>query len=255
MSIIAKTINWTYQDTTRPIHFVWNDDYNINTIHFWCMILYTFKDLIPNYQEYATYAIMPHIDYEEGTEKTLVLPQLYSNFKVETLGHGTIDIQFKTKHHCESSTMIYDIRAEIQKATGFHPDLQQICNSEGEDIVEVLKNGTLENNSTLYVVFNSYEGMALEAGHTLLDYRSKLKIGKLIRMRVLDIIGDYRIVKFSETYDEIEKRTPKFITIDGERTKIKNNWVGEFTQDGLGGRLVMSDDRIDLSKTYALDYW
>jgi hypothetical protein len=151
--------------------------------------------------------------------------------------------------------MIYDIRNEIQKATGYHPDLQEICNSEGEDIEEVLKNGTLENNSTLYAVFNSWEGMVLQEGYTILDYKSKLKIGRLIRMCVLDIIGDYKIVKFSETYDEIEKRTPKFITIDGERTKIKNNWVGEYTENGIGGRLVMADDRIDLSKTYGIYAW
>ena len=99
MTIQERTINVTYKDTTRAISFVYNDDYSkLCQFQVSARVLYTFKDLIPDYQKYSEMT-MP-FDIYKNTEVAFELPALEFNFTIITIGHGTIEVKINNEHCC-----------------------------------------------------------------------------------------------------------------------------------------------------------
>lgn len=253
MTIQAKTLNITYEDTTRPITFVYNDEYNKiahNTIV--AQTLYTFKDLIPDYQQYADMTISFNIF--QHTEGTLILPPLEFKFTIETLGHGIIEITLDNSL-CKTQVFVNRIKQAIEKEIGMPIECTEFCNKDGEPITSHY----LEYNnytSTLFAVFTEYKDIVLQEGYDIIEYKSVFKEGRMMKAHLCNKIGNYRIVKFSAEIETIVKRTPKTIVVE----YYENTTRRKINQSCIFGEaiilncydIVMHDDRIQYGKEYAI---
>ena len=254
MTIQAKTLNITYEDTTRPITFVENDVGILCRYQIIALTLYTFKDLIPDYQRY--YMMTPSFNIREDKEAQLILPPLQFKLSVETLGHGTLDIVIDNPQ-CYRGWWGTDIKKEIQKQIGIPTECIQVCNSEG---IEVSHNIYNEYNSNpLFAIFNDYKDQVLEQGYDIIEFKSVFKEGRMMRVKYLKTIGNYKIVKFTAEMYSITKRTPKMIVLDEEgyrrnsKKKIAiSSKYGEYIRDCFSGELVAWDERIQYGKEYAI---
>lgn len=252
MTIKAYTLNITYGDTTRPITFVETDNGILDKCQIVALTLYTFKDLIPDYQRY--YMMNPPFNIRNDKEAQLILPPLEFKFSVETLGHGTLDIVINNEG-CSRGWWGRSILTEIQKQIGIPIECIQVCNSEG---IEVSHSIYVEYNSNpLFAIFNDYKDQVLEKGYEIIEYNSVLKEGRLMNAKIVKSIGNYRIVKFTADVFSVDKRTPKTIILDDAfdeeitRKKIYNYVLGEYV-DKYGRYLVAWDERIQYGKEYAI---
>ena len=255
MTIKAYTLNITYEDTTRPITFVENDVGMLCRYQIVALTLYTFKDLIPDYQRY--YMMTLSFNIREDKEAQLILPSLEFKFSVETLGHGTLDIVIDNPQ-CHRGWWGSDIKKEIQKQIGIPIECIKVCNSEG---IEVSHNIYVEYNSNqLFAIFNDYKDQVLEKGYEIIEYKSVFKEGRMMRVKCIKTIGNYKIVKFTAEMYSIVKRTPKMIVLDNDRHNQRNvkkkiaicSKVGEYIRDCFSGQLVAWDETIQYDKEYAL---
>lgn len=253
MTIQAKTLNITYEGTTRPITFVYNDEYNKiahNTIV--AQTLYTFKDLIPDYQQYANMTISFNIFHH--TEGTLILPPLEFKFTIETLGHGIIEITLDNSLG-KTEVFVNRIKQAIEKEIGMPTECTEFCNKDGEPITSHY----LEYNnytSTLFAVFTEYKDIVLQEGYDIIEYKSVFKEGRMMGMRCMSNIGNYKIVKFTAVMPTIVKRTPKMIVLDNERNtkkKILIDKMGDYISDNPEvHKIVAWDETIQYGKEYAI---
>jgi hypothetical protein len=253
MTIQSNTISITYGDTTRPITFAWNDEFNKQSCNIICAtILNTFKDLIPDYQKYQ-HATMPFNVWKDK-EGTLTLPHRTFKFTIQTLGHGELEIEIDNEF-CKTFFYTHNIKAEIQKQLGIPIDCIELCDEEGNSIMSY--HTYYSNKTTLFAIFTSYEEEVIKQGYEIIQYKSKFKEGRLMRMRFLDQIGNYEIVRFEAEIKTITKRTPKMITLDDEtnsKKKISTKNIGEYFKDFLNHRLVAWDERIQYGKEYAIAF-
>lgn len=250
MTIQERTIHITYKNTTRPIRFVYNDSYSkISPYQITARVLYEFKDLIPDYQKYSEMKMSFSI-YKD-TEASLELPALQVHFTVITIGHGTIEVKIHNPY-CSTVISIGQIKDELERQIGITKECIELCNEDGEELFNVI---SYDNDKmTLYAVIKSFEDEVLEKGYEILDYKSVLKVGKLMTVRNVELIGNYHIVKFYAVYDEIVKRTPKtIVNQDNDRMYIKQTYFGEGIDSlGFGAFLVFKPDNIEFGKEYAI---
>jgi hypothetical protein len=252
MSIQAYTLNITYKDTTRPITFVENATSTLSFYQITALTLYTFKDLIPDYQQYSKMGTSFNI--KKDTEGTLVLPNKTFRFTIQTLGHGELEIEIDNQY-CRSHCYITEIEAEIQKQIGISTECIQLCDIKGQDITKNVSIKYNTNTSTLFAIFNDYKDQVLEQGYDIIDFKSVFKIGRMMRLKSDKQIGNYIIVKFSADINCVTKRTPKMITLDDYRNskkKICIDKTGEYIVDSFSGYLVGWDESIQFGKEYAI---
>ena len=248
MTIQERTIHITYKNTTRPIRFVYNDSYSkIGQYQITAYVLYEFKDLIPDYQKYSEMT-MPFNIYKDN-EGTFKLPALEVHFTVITIGHGTIEVKIHNPY-CNSIIYSGKIKEEMERQIGIPTECIELCKEDGEEFNNVASSN---DKMTLYAVIKSFQDEVLEKGYEILDYKSVLKTGETMRLKVLDVIGNYRIVKFVPELDEIVKRTPKTIVDeDNVRKRIQYYSFGEGITDSFSGVLVSKIDNIEFDKAYAI---
>ena len=249
MTIQERTINVTYKNTTRPISFVYNDSYSkISQFQITARVLYEFKDLIPDYQMYSEMKMS--LDIYKDTEASLELPTLQVHFTVITIGHGTIEFKIDNPY-CMSVWSVGQIKDELERQIGITKECIELCNEEGEEFINTL---TYDNNKmTLYAVIKSFEDEVLEKGYEILDYKSVFKAGETMRLRVLDVIGNYRIIKFYPELGLISKRTPKTVVDENNvRKKIHHYLFGEGLEDSFRDYIVSKIGNIEYNKLYAI---
>ena len=249
MNITAYTLNITYGDTTRPITYVENCIFNsLHNSSVVGLTLYTFKDLIPDYQRYYNMTIPFNI--KKDKEAQLTLPPLEFKFSVETLGHGTLDIVIDNPYS-NNSCHVSEIKEEIQKQIGIAIECIQLCDSEGLELSNIQI-----SSSTLFAIFNDYKDQVIEQGYDIIEYKSVFKQGRMMRLTYEKKIGNYQIVKFSAYMYTIGKRTPKMIVFDSERNTKKKiaicSNIGEYVTDCYISCLVAWDESITYGKEYAI---
>ena len=249
MTIQERTINITYKNTTRPISFVYNDSYSkISQFQITARVLYEFKDLIPDYQMYSEMK-MP-FDIYKDTEASLELPTLQVHFTVITIGHGTIEFKIDNPYCCEVIG-IGQIKDELERQIGITKECIELCNEQGEELVSSMTRG--KNKMTLYAVIKSFEDEVLEKGYEILNYKSVFKVGETMRLRVLEVFGNYRIIKFYPELGLISKRTPKTVVDENNvRKKIQHYSFGEGLEDSFTGTIVSKIGFIEYNKLYAI---
>jgi hypothetical protein len=211
-------------------------------------VLYEFKDLIPDYQKYSEMKMSFSI-YKD-TEATLELPALEVHFTVITIGHGTIEVKIDNPY-CSTVISIGQIKDELERQIGIARECIELCNEEGEELFNVI---SYDNDKmTLYAVIKSFEEEVLEKGYEILDYKSVLKDGETMRLKVLEVIGNYRIIKFFPELGLISKRTPKTVVDENNvRKKIQYYSYGEGFEDSFRGTIVSKIDNIEYDKLYAI---
>ena len=149
MTITAHTINITYNNTTRPITFVDHEHLRMYDSNITALVLYTFKDLIPDYQLYASMK-MPFNIWKDS-EVTFTLPVKEFIVNVQTLGHGLLELKIP---NCtfESMYRVNKVKSLIEKELGIPSDCINLCNEAGENISE-----NYCDYSLLYAVFTAEE--------------------------------------------------------------------------------------------------
>ena len=251
MTIQERIINVTYKDTTRPISFVYNDEYSKPVYaHNTAQVLYTFKDMIPDYQKYS-HMKLP-FDIYKDTDVSLQLPPLEVIFTIITIGHGTIEIKINNEY---TQNYIYylDVYKELEKQIGIPKACIELCNEEGEKFVSSMT--YFKDKMTLYAVINSFEDKVLEQGYTIIDYKSKFKVGRTMRVIIHHTIGNYHIVKFKPELYIVRRRTEKTIwNQNNDRKKIQQNFnkLGECIDDCFAGYIVSWENGIEYDKYYAI---
>jgi hypothetical protein len=148
MTIQERTIHITYQNTTRPIRFVYNDSYSkIGQYQITAHVLYEFKDLIPDYQKYSEMK-MPFNIYKDN-EASFKLPALEIHFTVITIGHGTIEVKIDNTY-CNSFIGSGNIKEELERQIGISKECIELCKEDGEEFFKVASSDT--DKMTLYAV-------------------------------------------------------------------------------------------------------
>ena len=251
MTIQERIINVTYKDTTRPISFVYNDEYSKPVYaHNTAQVLYIFKDMIPDYQKYS-HMKLP-FDIYKDTDVSFELPPLEVIFTIITIGHGTIEFKINNEN---SHNFIYDkdVYKELEKQIGIPKACIELCNEEGEKFVSSMT--YMKDKLTLYAVINSFEDKVLEQGYTIIDYKSKFKVGRTMRVRIHHTIGNYHIVKFKPELYIVRRRTEKTIWDQNNNQKrIQQNFnrLGECIYDSFAGFIVSWENGIEYDKYYAI---
>ena len=259
MKINAYTLNITYNEATRPITFVENgelDLFKISSCSVTALVLYTFRDLIPDYQDYAL-MIMP-FNIRRDTEGTFTLPVKEFIVNVETLGHGSLELKIPNGSF-DTEYRVHELKMEIEKELGIPRDCIDLCNEAGDNIV-----GYSCDYSLVYAVFTDYKQQIIDKGYEILEFKSVIKEGRTMvwreareivdgRSKRIDKIGNYRMITFEPCYGVVTKRTPKMVKLRygdlPRKTKINsNNLIGEY----FDGDVVMYDDKIEYGKTYAI---
>lgn len=261
-TIMSNTINITYNGTTRPVTYVWNPNVYFHEEmdrHYWALTLYSFKDMIPDYQEYLQMSV--YIDYRTQRNATFKLPVLNYNYTVETIGHGEVKGVYYNKHYtgyCPISCIL----DQIEKELGIKRQLIKLIDHDGN---EINKHIVADHpNLTIFAVFDSLETKMEEKGiEKELNYVSKFREGETLyayKCANKDRLFDLFLVEFRQSPYVIEKRTPKFIKIRDTRTDItfrkkitKGKTFEEYVYLGSKDLLVMKESNIKLNTLYNVD--
>lgn len=211
-NIVANTIDITYEGTTRPITFVWSDlvGFNMNET-FMALTLFTFKDMIPNYQDYAELELP--FNYKIDKTATLKLPVKHYTYTVETLGHGEIEGAYYNIHnYLYFPTWV--ILEKIVREIGIKRELIKLIDHDGNEIKDRIV--AEHPNLTVFAVFDSLENKMEEKGIEKLDYVSKFRAGDtmlVFKSDKKDRLYDLTLIQFRYSRYIIEKRTEKFVKI------------------------------------------
>ncbi len=251
--IVAHTIEITYKGTTRPINFVYNKSFGLNMdSHFMALTLWSFRDMIPDYQDYVEMPLP--FNYKLDNQAELILPVKKYTYCVETLGHGEIKGTFTNKslrRYFPSHTIIERICFEL----GIKKELIKLVDHEGVEVKEKIYAD--HPNITLFAVFESLETKMAEKGIETLTYRSTLRSGEtmcLYKANTTDQLYDLDLIQFVESSDfRITRRTNKQVVIkrgvETYRKNIKTAPWGEYVK--IDRRcLVMKDDSVKLNTPY-----
>jgi hypothetical protein len=268
-TIMSNTINITYNGTTRPVSYVWNPFIAFNhdemNRHYWALTLYSFKDMIPDYQEYLQMSV--YIDYRTQRNATFKLPVLNYNYTVETIGHGEVKGVYYNKHYT-GYCPIWCILDQIEKELGIKRQLIKLIDHDGNEIKD---NIVAEHpNLTVFAVFDSLESKMEEKGiEKELNYVSKFRAGDTLivtKANKKDRLFDLKIIQFLESFFVIEKRTPKQVVVRDVisnktyRKQIKTSRIfGEYVLiDGFaieGFAIVMKESNIKIDTPYSVGEW
>lgn len=260
-NIQSNTIDITYNGTTRPITFVWSNlvGFNMNET-FMALTLYTFRDMIPNYQEYAELEIP--FNYKTDKTATLELPVKQYNYTVETLGHGEIKgvyYNLSKRMYCHLGYIKDTIVSEL----GIRKELIKLIDYDGNEIKERIR--TTNPDIRLMAVFESLETKMEEKGiEKELDYKSEFKEGATMlayKAEKKHRLYDLRLIEFRESPYIVEKRTPKFVVLRDTRwnttyrRKITiGRTFGEYVYlKPYGETIVMKDNNIKLKTPYSVN--
>jgi hypothetical protein len=264
-TIMSNTINITYNGMTRPVTYVWNPnavlDIDMMNSHYWALTLYSFKDMITDYQEYLQ--IKVSIDYRTQRKATLKLPVLKYTFTVETLGHGEVQGVYHNIYylnHCP----IWSILDKIECELGIKKELIKLIDHDGNEIKD--KFIVAEHpNITIMAVFDSLESKMEEKGiEKELNYVSKFRAGDtmlVMNANKKDRLFNLMLIQFIASFFVIEKRTPTQVVVrDGllnktHRKKIKNSRTfGEYVHiDGF--TIVMKESNVKIDTPYSVGEW
>jgi len=263
-SIKEHNITFTYQGLTKNIICLSSSDTICSKEHnhfITYRVLSEFKELIPNFKDYCycePFLNIREIMFcEQPPFVEIKLPLLKVPVKVETLGHGTLnfnlDNEFGLKH-----LLTHNIKKYIEQETGKSYNTIDLCDNDG-NIIDNIYINIIDNNISLFAVFNSYEQELQDKGLEILDYKSKFETGcKLMRFTHVNRIGNYNIVKFRDCpfqFDYQLRRTPKMIKIMefGNRGYKIHNF--EEIGEGLrlnSGRYCRFDPNVEFDKEYAI---
>ena len=260
-TIMSNTINITYKGTTRPVTYVWNPKivFDILTMdrHYWALTLYTFKDIIPDYQEYLK--MTPPMDFRTQRKATLKLPVLKYTFNVETLGHGEVKGVYNNKDYREYCP-IWCVLDKIEEELGIKKELIKLIDHDGNEIKDDIV--AEHPNITIMAVFDSLETKMEEKGiEKELDYTSKFRAGDTMLVYKgdkKDRLFDLKLIQFRRSQFIIEHRTPKQVVVRDVRynktyrKKIKNSRtfdeyvvIDRFT-------IVMKESNVKLNTPYSV---
>lgn len=255
-NIIANTIEFTYKGTTRPITFVKNTNCRFDMEHHnIALILWTFRDMIPDYQDYVDMRF--YYNFYHDKQIDLKLPVKQWNYTVETLGHGEIT-GILPNHLLKTSYYIEDIKEGIAKEVGIRKELIKLLDMDGNEINDRVK--SYDPNIKLFAVFESMENKMEEKGIKQLEYRSTFKntgnTMTLWKSSGKDRLYDLNLISFKKKSNYIvRKRTPKQVVITNTtdnttyRKKIKVGPWGEYVRikDYV---VVMDDSSINYDSPY-----
>lgn len=249
--INTNIVNVSYNGITRPITYVWNPyltpyrDYKPMATG---ITLYAFKDLIPDWQKYSRLTLTFNSCVDKEGE--LVLQPLEFTYEVETLGHGSININVKNTKlvkfvDCE------EIYKQITQQTGFKMYSTDLCDADG---VKIQKNGWIpydSNKTLLFALFKS-DGPALQT-------IPKIAPGKLVKFIITEHPHRDTVIQFYESDYEIHKRSPKsavvILRVDEElrRKKIYNENGLEYVLLCGGQKYTLKPDNINYGEKYLFD--
>jgi len=250
-----NTVEVTYLNTTRPINYVWSNvlDFNMNR-HFMCLTLWTFRDMLPDYQDYE-HLQMP-FNYKLDKSAILTLPVKKYTYSIETLGHGEITGTYTNEFllkYCPRNFIISQISEEL----GIKRELIKLIDHDGLEVQEQIY--TQHPNITLLAIFDSLDNKLEEKGIENLDYTSRFRAGETMlvyRAAATDELYDLNILQFKQSPFIIVKRTPKMVLIRDTRNnstfrkKIQNSITfGEKVMIS-GTTILMKYDSIKFSKPY-----
>ena len=265
-TIMSNTINITYKGTTRPVTYVWNPlslfDYKQMDSHYWALTLYSFKDMIPDYQDYVNMSIS--IDFRTQRTATLKLPVLKYTYTVETIGHGEVKGVYNNiyyREYCPTWIILDKLVSEL----GIKKELIKLIDHDGNEIKDGIE--AEHPNLTIFAVFDSLETKMEEKGiEKELDYVSKFRTGEtmlVLKSDKKDRLFDLKIIQFRKSHFIIERRTPKFVTIRDTRhneTFRKKITVGKSFGEYIYLRdrnytIVMKESNVKLKTPYNVREW